>query len=70
MISNVVKIKLDELLKVRNKTLYAIAKETGVAYNALSKIKKNEVKGITFDVMEKLCISLDCEPSDLFEIEK
>ena len=70
MISNVIKIKLEQLLKEKNKTLYAVAKETGVAYNALSKIKKNEVKGITFDVMEKLCLSLDCEPNDLFEIEK
>jgi hypothetical protein len=33
MISNVIKIKLEQLLKEKNKTLYAVAKETGVAYN-------------------------------------
>jgi putative transcriptional regulator len=69
MISNVIRIKLDELLEARGKSLYAVAKETGVAYNALSKIKKNDVRSISFDVMEKLCISLDCKPNDLFEIE-
>ena len=70
MISNVIKIKLDELLKERGKSLYAVAKETGVAYNQLSKIKKGTVRSISFDVMEKLCLALECKPNDLFELEK
>lgn len=69
MISNVIRIKLDDLLKARNKTLYAVSKETGVAYHALSKIKKNQVRSISFDVMEKLCVNLECKPNDLFEVE-
>jgi len=68
MISGVVRIKLSELLEKRGKSLYAVSKETGVAYNALSKIKNNKVSGITFDVMEKLCLNLDCSPNDLFQI--
>ena len=70
MISNVIRIKLDDLLKAKGKSLYAVAKETGIAYNALSKIKKGTVRSISFDVMEKLCLSLGCKPNDLFEVEK
>jgi putative transcriptional regulator len=70
MISDVVRIKLDELLEAKGKTLYRVAKDTGIGYNNLLRIKNNEVKGITFDVMEKLCASLECEPNDLFEIVK
>lgn len=69
MISSVIKIKLEQLLKVRGKSLYALAKETGVAYNALSKIKKGKVRSISFDVLEKICLALDCTPNDLFEIQ-
>jgi putative transcriptional regulator len=70
MISDVMKIKLDELLKGKGKSLYALAKETGISYNALWKISNGKVQGITFDVLEKICLNLDCEASDLLVIEK
>lgn len=70
MISSVIKIKLEEVLKKKDKSLYALSRETGVAYNQLTKIKKNNVKSISFDVMEKLCLNLECTPNDLFAIEK
>ena len=68
MIDNVIKIQLDHLLETRGKSLYALAKETGIAYAQLSKIKKGTVRSISFDVMERLCLNLDCKPNDLFEI--
>lgn len=69
MISNVVKIKLKELLKERDKTLLSLAKETGISYNTLHKIKKSDVKSISFDVLEKICLNLKCSASDILAIE-
>lgn len=70
MISTVIKVRLKQLLKDKDKTLLALADETGVSYNTLHRIKDNKVKGITFDVMEKICDNLKCTPNDLLVIEK
>ena len=70
MIPGVIKLQLNELLKDREKSLYALAKETEISYNALWKISNGKVKGITFDVLEKICENLNCTPNDLLAIEK
>jgi putative transcriptional regulator len=70
MISNVIKIKLQEILKKQDKTLYWLAKQTGISYNALAKINKNQVSRIELDTIEKICINLKCGAGDLLAIEK
>jgi putative transcriptional regulator len=70
MISSVVKIRLKELLEEKGKTLYRLEKETGITFPTLSKLNKGEGQGITFEVLEKICINLDCTASDLLAIEK
>jgi putative transcriptional regulator len=70
MLSSVIKVKLDELLKSRNKSLYRLQKETDISYNALLKIRHSEVASMSFEVLEKLCTALECTPNDLLAIEK
>ena len=70
MISDVVKIRLEELLKKRGVTLYRAAKDTGISYENLRKMRNGEVSRIYLDTIEKLCRYLECEPSDLLAIEK
>lgn len=70
MISNVVNVKLKELLESRHMTIYKLSKDTGVSYNNLHRIATKKAKVMSFDVLEKICIALDCKPNDLFEIEK
>lgn len=70
MISDVIKINLDEMLDKRGKTLYRLAKETGISYENLRKMKNGEATRIYLDTIEKLCLNLECEPNDLFVIEK
>jgi putative transcriptional regulator len=70
MISEVITIQLDSILKKRDKSLYWLAQETGITYTNLWKIKNGKVKGITFDVLEKLCNTLDCKPNDLLKTDK
>jgi putative transcriptional regulator len=65
MISDVITIKLDELLERRDMSLYRVQKDTGLAYNALLRIRHGEVTDIKLSTVEKLCKSLDCELGDL-----
>jgi putative transcriptional regulator len=64
-----VEVKLNELLKERNKSLYSVAKESGITYAALLRINKNKVSSMSFDVLEKLCETLNCTPNDLLVIK-
>ena len=67
MIPDVIDVRLQELLDNREMSLYKLAKETGVAINNLRRIKKREASQISFDVLEKICIALDCQPGDLLK---
>lgn len=69
MISTVVNVKLRELLEARGITIYKLAQDTGISYNNLHRIATKKAKVMSFDVLEKICIALDCKPNDLFEIE-
>lgn len=43
-----------------------ITRLTGIDRHVLDKIYKDEVKGIKFETLNKLCYALDCTPNDLF----
>ncbi len=68
MLSRMVKIKVKELLKNENKSLYWLQKETNISYNALLKIRDSDVTAMSFDVLEKLCKTFNCTPNDLLEV--
>jgi putative transcriptional regulator len=70
MISSVIKIQLERILKEQDKTLYWLAKQTGISYNALAKINKNDVTRLELDTIEKICDSLNCNIGDLLEVQK
>jgi putative transcriptional regulator len=70
MITDVITIKLDEVLQKKDKSLYRVAKDTGLAYNALLKIKSGKVTDIKLSTLEKLCASLDCKPFELVTFSK
>lgn len=67
---DVIKIRLKELLKRENKTLYRLAKDTGMAYTSLHAIKKGTVTDINLSTLQKLCASLNCTPNDLVSFSK
>lgn len=69
MISDVIKIRLNEMLEKRDMTLYRLAKDTGLAYNALARIRAGKAERIYLDTLDKLCKALDCKPADLLDYE-
>jgi putative transcriptional regulator len=58
-------LKLDELLTERSLTAYALAKKTGLHQSVISKIRRNESQALRLDVLDKLCVALECQPGDL-----
>lgn len=63
-------IKLREALDQRNKSIYWLNKQTGIAASTLSRICNNKTSSIEFSVLDKICDALDCEISDILENTK
>lgn len=64
-----VRIRIDELLEERGRTLYWLAKESGVDYQGLYRFKTNKAHGIRFNALEGICKALECTPGDLIVLE-
>ena len=60
-------LKIDKILKEKNKSKYWFSQQTGIAPNNINKIYRNETSSIAFDTLEKICKALDCSINDLFE---
>ena len=61
-----IEVRIDQLLKARGRTFYWLAKETGISHTTLWRLKKDKALGINFITLDKLCETLDCQPSDMF----
>ena len=62
-----IKIHLGKLLGERKLRAAEISRKTGIAPNALSALYHEQVSGIKFETLEKLCSVLSCAVSDLLE---
>lgn len=69
MIGQVISVRLKELLEERKVSLYRLAKDTGVAYQALKKIHDHEVTEVKLGTLDRICYALNCEPMDLLVYE-
>jgi putative transcriptional regulator len=64
------RIHIDQLLEKRGRTFYWLSKETGISHTTLWRLKKGRALGINFDTLEKLCTALQCQPGDVFSLNK
>lgn len=62
-----IKSNLSRMLGERRIKITELAKIAGVANNTVMGLYHEKAKGITFDVLEKLCIALNCQPGELLE---
>jgi DNA-binding Xre family transcriptional regulator len=60
--------KLWKLLIDKDMTKTALRKQTDIASSTLSKMGKNEY--VSLDVLVRICCALNCELSDIVEIER
>jgi putative transcriptional regulator len=62
------RIRLEELLEERGRTLYWLAKETGLSHTSLFRLRHNQASQIRLEVIDRLCAALKCAPDELIEI--
>jgi len=60
--------KLWKLLIDKDMTKTELRKQTDIASSTLSKMGRNEY--VSLDVLVRICCTLDCELSDILEIER
>lgn len=62
-----IKIKLRQLLWDKDITATAVHKATGISQSILSDIMRGKRSNVGLDIINKLCLYLDCDISDLLQ---
>lgn len=62
-----IKVNLSKLLGERKLRASEVSRKTGINKNTLSSLYNENVTGIRFDTLEKLCKFLDCKVGELIE---
>ncbi|MBE0335568.1 helix-turn-helix domain-containing protein [Paenibacillus sp. 23TSA30-6] len=65
-----IRFTLEEMLKKREMSMYALSKSSGIRPNTISQWVTNEgvdVKSITIETLDRVCSVLDCQPGDLIK---
>ena len=63
------KINIENVLKLQNKSMYWLSKETGIAYPTIHNIVKGKTEKIEFNTMEKIAKALDVGLDEIFIVE-
>ncbi|MGE5549165.1 MAG: helix-turn-helix domain-containing protein [Bacteroidota bacterium] len=66
-IRGMIKCNLSRILGERRIKMADLAKQAGVNKNTVLSLYHERAKGVTFEVMDKLCGALGCEVGELFE---
>ncbi len=65
-----IRLTIDKALSAAGITRYELAKRTGIQYQVIDKYYKNAVRRYDSYVIERICVALDCNISDIIEIKK
>lgn len=61
-----VKLRLQELLNEKGKTIYWLGKKAGINPNQMAQIVRNEIKLINLNTLDKMSDVLECSIGDIF----
>ncbi len=72
-----IRFKLKETLEKHDKTPYWLAKHSGVRSNTIGQWvnhdnlpEEKRAKTVTLETLDKICLALDCEISEVIEFKK
>lgn len=65
-----VDVHIDRLLAERGMTLTDLAARVGITLANLSVLKNGHARAIRFSTLTALCEALDCQPGDLFTVDR
>ena len=60
---------LDQMLDSRGVSQNQLAKDTGISTSTLRNLNHNRTTRISFDVLEKICLYLNCGVGDILCLE-
>ena len=60
-------IKLDEIMKKLEVSNYELNSKTNIKFQTIQNLRINKASRIDFEVLAKLCYSLDCKVEDILE---
>jgi len=63
-----IQFRLQTLLEERKLSIYSFAKKADLNISTISRICKNQTRGITLDMMERIAVALAIDPCELFEV--
>ena len=63
-----IRLRVLDILEERNLSKYWLYTRLGLSYQNFNKMVNNETQSIRYENIEKLCVILQCSPTDLFEI--
>lgn len=65
-----IKCQLSTLLGAKRLKIADVVRDTGINRSTVNRLFHETTNRIDFETLEKLCVYLDCEVSDLLELKK
>lgn len=62
--------KFAALLGQRKMKISEVHRKTGISRTTLTKLYYGEGSAVSYTVLAKLCVALDCEVSDILEVQQ
>lgn len=62
-----IKVNLSRILGERRIKITEMSNRAGIAKNTVMALYHERAKGVTWDVLDKVCAALSCQPGDLLE---
>ncbi len=60
-----IKVRLSSILGDKKLKMSEVSRQTGIGTSTMMRFYHERSDGIRFDVLEKMCAFLDCQPGDL-----
>lgn len=65
-----IKCHLSRLMGEKKLKIADVARDTGINRGTITRLYQETAIRVDFEVLEKLCVYLDCELSELLEVEQ
>jgi putative transcriptional regulator len=63
-----IKVHLSRIMGERKLNMSQLALQAGLSKNTVRSLYHETAQGITWEVLEKLCKTLKCQPGDILEL--
>jgi DNA-binding Xre family transcriptional regulator len=60
-----IRLNLERLLKEKGHSFYWLGKEARINPTVITRMKRQQIKAITLDVLDRICDALGCAPGDV-----